>query len=349
MTTADGTVLGATKIVDHGAGRWNLVLIAEGYQRAELAQFANDAQNFVDALFATAPLDELRCAINVYRIDVASTDSGADDPTACGGTGATPATYFDASFCNGGIRRLLLVNAATAQSVATAQVPDWHQILVIVNSSIWGGAGGTIATTSTAPGWEAVAIHELGHSTFGLADEYEYWAGCGIDTTQDTYTGPEPAEPNVTTDTDRATLKWGDLVLATTPLPTTSHADCTQCDPQPNPLLAGTVGAFEGARYYHCGLYRPEFNCMMRNLSGFCAVCRRRIRETLKPYLPKCLAPVFKGSSWWACLFKVIGYLLAVLALLVFAWIPGILCLIKQLLFRARHCRSGNADPCIPL
>lgn len=220
---------------------------------------------------------------------------------------------------------------------------------MVVNSSIWGGAGGTIATTSTAVGWEAVAIHELGHSTFGLADEYEYWAGCGVDTTQNTYTGPEPSEVNVTINTNRSTLKWGSLVLASTSLPTTSNADCTRCDPQPNPLPAGTVGAFEGARYYHCGIYRPEFDCMMRNLTGFCAVCRRRARETLQPYLPDCLAPVFAGSSWFVCIFKAIGYLLAAIILLVFSWIPGVFCIVKQLLFRARHCGSGNADPCIPL
>ena len=57
-------------------------------------QFATDVQAFVDTLFATPPFDELQSAINVFRVDVSSTDSGADDPTACpGGTGATARTY----------------------------------------------------------------------------------------------------------------------------------------------------------------------------------------------------------------------------------------------------------------
>ncbi len=350
MTTADGNVIGTTKIVDNGpdAERFNLVLVAEGYQTNEMAQFAADAQQFANTLFATPPFDDLRCAFNIHRVDVTSTDSGADDPVACGGTGATPATYFDASYCNGNIRRLLLVDGASVQTVVTGQVPAWHQILVIVNSTIWGGAGGTIATTSTSGGWENIAIHEMGHATFGLADEYEYWAGCGTDTTQDNYTGAEPSEPNVTIDTNRTTIKWGALIDAATPLPTTSNADCTQCDPQPNPLAAGTVGAFEGGRYFHCGIFRPEFSCMMRNLTPFCAVCHRRIRQVMNPFLPDCLAPVFRGHGL-LCLLLVIIYVAIIVTLILFIWIPGVLCVLKQWIFRLQHCYSGNSDPCIPL
>ena len=367
MSTADGTVVGTTKIVDHGpaASRFNLVILSEGYRQAELGQFAADAQQFVNRLFATAPFDQLQCAVNVYRVDVSSTDSGADDPMGCGGTGAAPATYFDASFCNAGIQRLLLVNTTTVVNVLSAQVPQWHQALVIVNSAIWGGAGGTIGTTSKAAGWEGIAIHEMGHSAFGLADEYEYWAGCGIDTTQNVYTGPEPMQPNITAESNRATIKWGDRIAASTPVPTTSNADCTQCDTQPSPVPAGTVGAFEGAGYFHCGLFRPEFDCMMRNLTGFCAVCRHRITQTLRPFLPTCTAPIFGTSSAIVCLFRAIafgiligflGVLLLLLRVLCRLGVrsacdqaDSVSCQIARLRFRITRCRSGNADPCAPL
>ena len=373
MTATDGSIVGTTRIVDNGspACRFNLVLVAEGYRQAELGQFATDAQRFVDVLFATPPFDALQTAFNVYRVDVSSTDSGADDPTACGGTGATPATFFDASFCNSGIQRLLLVDATSVVTVVGAQVPQWHQIIVIVNSATWGGAGGTIATTSTATGWENVAIHELGHSAFGLADEYEYWSGCGVDTTQNNHPAVEPTEPNVTIDSNRATIKWGDLVLAATPLPTTSNANCAVCDPQPNPLPAGTVGAFEGAHYYHCDAFRPEFDCMMRNLTAFCAVCRRRIRQTLEPFIPpSCAAPVFDARPWWICILYAIVYVI-VLAALWLQWIfltivcivsrlfgsgdaacaraTRVRCQIKQVQFRLRNCGKGNSDPCLGL
>lgn len=135
-----------------------------------------------------------------------------------------------------------------------------------------------------------VPLHELGHGGFGLADEYPYYRGCNLnppETGHDHYTGGEPAEVNVTANTDRASLKWGDLVLPTTPLPTTVNANCAQCDTQLSPVPAGTVGAFEGAKYFHCGLYRPEFDCRMNHRAEpYCAVCQRRIRQMLQPFLP---------------------------------------------------------------
>jgi hypothetical protein len=293
MTTSDGTVIGTTKILDNGPAsvRWNLVMLGDGYRQQELPQFAGDAQDAVNTLLATPPFDEYKAAINVFRVDVASTDSGADDPVACGGTGITADTFFDASFCNQGIQRLLVVNNATVEQVASDEVPEWHVAFVLVNSSVYGGSGSPadgIAVFSLHNQAVLIALHELGHAGFGLADEYSSYAGCNSgETGHDQYTGGEPAEANVTANTNRASLKWGNLVLPTTPVPTTANANCAQCDPQPSPVPAGAVGTFEGARYFHCGLYRPEFDCRMRDhTQPFCAVCELRIRETLEPFLP---------------------------------------------------------------
>lgn len=289
MGSGDGTVLGRTKIVDHGspAQRFNLVLVGEGYTSAQQSDFNTHADSFVNALFAMAPFDAMQAAFNVYRVNVESTDSGADDPVACGGSGAAPATYFDARFCNAGIRRLLVVDSALVTTVVAAQVPQYHHILVLVNSSIYGGSGGSVGVFSMAPSANDIGIHEMGHAAFGLADEYEYWAGCGVDTDRNVHPAVEPAEPNVTIDTNRNTIKWRDLINPDTAMPTTENADCSMCDPQGNPVAADTVGAFEGAHYYHCDAYRPQFDCMMRALGHpFCAVCQERIRATLAPYMP---------------------------------------------------------------
>ena len=59
-------------------------------------------------------MTSLSPAINVFRVNVSSTDSGADDPVSGGGTGATARTYFDSSFGGNGIRRLLVCNNTTA-------------------------------------------------------------------------------------------------------------------------------------------------------------------------------------------------------------------------------------------
>ncbi len=309
MGLGDGAVVGTTQLINNGspAARWNLVIIGDGYKASELAQFHTNADDVVTSLFGTAPFNDpggpftapMSNAINVYRIDVSSTDSGADDPMACGGTGASPATYFDASFCNGGVRRLLVCNAGNVIATVNAQVPQWHAILVLVNSTVYGGGGGSVATASLAPGALEVALHELGHSAFGLADEYEYWAGCGTDTTHNNHPAGEPGEVNVTA--TLSPLKWGSLVSGGAPIPTTSNANCAVCDPQGNPVSAATIGAFEGAHYYHCGAWRPQFNCKMRALGHpFCAVCQDRIRSVLGPFRPRRrLRDIFEIIDRW--------------------------------------------------
>jgi IgA Peptidase M64 len=89
-------------------------------------------------------------------------------------------TYFDATFCGDGRnRRLLVVDDATAEVVATDQVPDWDAVLVIVNSTVYGGSGGKIAVLSLDTEAVNLALHELGHSVFQLADEYDSLPGCG--------------------------------------------------------------------------------------------------------------------------------------------------------------------------
>jgi len=293
MSSDDGRIVGTTRIVDRGpaSARWNIAIMGDGYREAQLGQFAADADRIVTALLATPPFDALRAAINVFRIDVASTDSGAADPVRCGGTGAAPRTFFDSKFCGDDrIRRLLVVKNRTALKVAAAQVPQFHVAMVLVNSTVYGGSGGQVAVLSLAEGSSEIALHELGHSAFGLADEYSYFAGCGggdAPGTHDRHPAREPSEPNVTIDPNRATAKWRALVLPATPMPTTRNANCADCDPQANPLPAGVVGAFEGAHYFHCGAFRPSFDCRMRALgSPFCAVCRAAIEKVLRPFMP---------------------------------------------------------------
>jgi len=289
MGTSDGQVLQSTKIVDAGPAtdRWNLVIVSEGYRSSEMVQFAADAQQFANALLAAAPFDRLRSAINIFRIDVTSTDSGAKDPKKCGGTGAKPRTYFDASFCTNRIRRLLVGNNGRVVKVVSKQVPQWHMAFLAVNSPLSGGSGGAVATFSKATGAAEIAIHEMGHTAFGLADEYEYYSGCA-ESGHNNHSGSEPSQPNITTNKNRTTTKWRDLIQPATPVPTTKNANCANCDPQPSPVAVGTIGLFEGADYYHCGIYRPEFDCRMRNLDRpFCGVCQQAIVKKLTPFLPR--------------------------------------------------------------
>src|SRR5215212_5079748 len=133
MTTADGTVLGTTQIFGTAPRNraFNVVLLAEGFTGAQQNDFNNACTAFVNAFRTTPPFDELAPAINVFRVNVSSTDSGADDPVAGGGTGATARTYFDATFGGNNIRRLLLCNATNVLQVAAAQVPEFTTAIVV--------------------------------------------------------------------------------------------------------------------------------------------------------------------------------------------------------------------------
>jgi hypothetical protein len=293
VTALDGTIGPTTSLVDHGSPtqRFNLVLVSEGYRDVELDQFAKDAQDFVDTFLATTPFDAFKEAFNIYRIDVSSTDSGADKTGACyrADEVVERATYFDAHFCALPPRTDTLdVNVPLVKAVVGATVPAWHAILVIVNSPNGGGGGHMIdgvgaytnrPATATRPPWELFALHELGHAAFGLNDEYS-----GLKTP---FPGAEPSSANVTKTADAAKIKWSALVTAGAAMPTMPYGDCTKSNAGPSPFPTYAVGAFEGAAAYNCEVYRGQYTCIMKEIPGsFCVVCQRRIEETLAPHLP---------------------------------------------------------------
>lgn len=284
MTMADGSVLGRTQIFGTAPinRAFNVVILADGFTASQQNAFDRACTAFVAAFFKTAPFDAAKRAINIFRINVASTDSGADDPKQAGGTGATARTYFDARFGENNIRRLLVCNNSTALQVAAKQVPEFTVVLVTVNSRVYGGSGGPVATFSLADGASEIALHETGHTAFGLGDEYAYYDPNNDGNKRDRHPPIEPAQPNVTINTNRSTLKWKNLVLAATPLPTMKNPDCSKVDNRPSQAPPGTVGLFEGADYFHCNAYRPEYDCKMRTLGmPFCNVCRQVILNRL--------------------------------------------------------------------
>ncbi len=298
MAASDGEILGLTKILDNGPDnqRFNIVIVAEGFQEDTIAaqtDFNDRCQEIVDA-FTNEPWfsEGLLGAINIHRLNVRSDDAGADVPGTCGdGSTATPitaATYFDASYCSSGIRRCLACDWNLVRSTLNAQLPQWHAAAVLVNSTNRGGcASGNVFATALSTDWLDVVMHELGHAAFDLADEYSYWAGCSSgETTQDNAPGGEPVEPNITATASLAGLKWAHLVGPLTPVPTMQNPDCSACDTRPNVRPSDTeIGLFEGAGYYHCGLYRPAYTCRMRNSSQpFCKVCAEAIQDRLRPF-----------------------------------------------------------------
>lgn len=298
-----GEVQGSTRILNNGsnASRYNIVLLAEGYTEGEQDLFNQDCEDFVAALSSDKWLRGMASAFNVHRVNVASDESGTDDPDECDdGDDDAVDTYFDSGLCTGfpvTIRRLMHYDTGLATEVLDDEVPEWDVGIVVVNTSKFGGAGGgRIAITTNTGGWTSVALHELGHSAFGLADEYDYWSDCDEDGHDHPGLGLEPWEPNLT----RALhgllfepasaaehVKWGHLIAPSTNVPTLPNGSCGNCPTGANPLAtADEIGLFEGAGYYHCDLFRPAFECRMRNNpKPYCLVCIQAAHTLLRPHL----------------------------------------------------------------
>lgn len=241
----------------NSSNRISLVLVAEGFTKTEEEKFKVNSTNILKKVLSTSPYSEYTNVISAKGIYVESVESGADHPS----TGIVKDTYFDATFDTSGIARLLtLKKQHLIYPILNKFAPDYDIVLVIVNDSQYGGAGGSIATTSINSSSPNVAIHEFGHSFAGLGDEY---------TTP--YPGyPAIEEPNTTTNINRNTLKWSVWVNPSTPIPTPSSGYTTN------------IGLFEGAHYNSKGWYRPKHDCGMRTLGKvFCEICQEQIIKSI--------------------------------------------------------------------
>ena len=244
-------------LVDSGpsANRLDLVILGDGYRAEDQAQLTNDALAVLETLFSDPLWQRHRAYVNVKLVHVESNQTGADYGT----HGGLRDTALGANYFCYDIERLLCADSAAVFAVTSADAPEFDQILVLVNDTKYGGGGGPFSTISIAPGAGEVAVHEIGHSLFQLADEYSdpYPAYPLCDPARDC------AEPNATLRTSREDLKWHHWIEHSTPLPTPDEFTYDQA-----------IGAFEGARYHYTGVYRPARNCKMRTLGvPFCSVC----------------------------------------------------------------------------
>jgi len=243
-------------MVDNGPtqNRVDAVFIGDGYTTSQLGNvYLTHIGAMLNYMFGGSqnPFPRYQKFFNVHRIDQASNQSGADVPP----EGVFRDTALDATYFFDGVTdRLLYVNQAKTDQAISANlnrafIPDMR--LVTVNSERYGGGGGRYAVYSGGNSSATeVALHELGHSFAGLADEYSYGGG-------QQYNGGEPSEPNVTTSPTGA--KWAHWLGY-------------------NERGVGPIGAYEGAKYYEQDIYRPSDDSKMRSLNRpFDAVSREEI------------------------------------------------------------------------
>jgi hypothetical protein len=179
-------------------------------------------------------------------------------------------SHFDTFYSD----RYLTTSRVKAVHNTLAGIPYEH-IIILANTDVYGGGGiynSYTLTTTHHPEYEAVVVHEFGHSFAGLGDEYAYETE---DVLSDTYPfDVEPWEQNITTRADFAS-KWEDMLAPHTPVPT----PLTQKQDYP-------TGVYEGAGYSMKGIYRPAFDCRMRTNEhpDFCPVCQRAIGRMIDFY-----------------------------------------------------------------
>ena len=223
----------------------NIVFLSEAYSAADLPAFAGHVTAAVNYLFSREPWMQYRSYCNVFRIEIASNESGADNGTA----GGTKDTYFSSGFNSATVPQLLTIEGtgpSRALTLLNQHVPEYHLAIVMVNDAKYGGSGGSLSVASIHSLSAMVVEHEIGHTFANLADEYDV-----------EYTGYFPSEkPNTTAQTVRNLIKWNAWIDATTPVPTPETAE-----------YDNLVGLFEGSMYRTSGWYRPHNNSLMRSLN----------------------------------------------------------------------------------
>jgi hypothetical protein len=238
------------------------VFVGDGYTAAEMGKWALDAKKVIDGFMADPLFAANRANMNVRRVDIASNQSGVDEPD----RGIYRDTAMDGAFYCYSIERLLCVNTTKVLNVVgSVLAPDQRDVIVVIsNSTRYGGSGGSVATLSMHASSVEVALHEIGHTAFALADEYDYGT-CSL--------ASEPTEGDVSLNWNR-NVKWGNLIAASTPVPTPAGSF-------PN----GTVGTFKGAQYCTSGKYRPTENSRMRTLGyPWHAVNERLVKNVFANY-----------------------------------------------------------------
>lgn len=238
-------------------------------------------------------------AFNVFRVNLISTDSGVSTRTYDNGTllGETDRNTALGFFYNGSWSHCWIewgANSGTlVNNALTAWVPDHDLVLILLNNPGFGGCGGGgTAVLPLGVTWDTIA-HEFGHALGGFCDEY-----CQLD---QPYGGGEPGCPDLTLNTDRATIKlpWRRFIDPATPLPT-GAGKCAGYTSGPRPADWDddqSVGLFEGGGTVTTGVYRPVINCRMRsNLPPYCPVCYTTMKTLNDPKTGRTFLDVHAGD-----------------------------------------------------
>ena len=274
------------KLIDNGplGAKVTMVVVGDGFTAWDQDAYNRHVDTLLtNGLFTHDFYAANRSAFNLVRLNVLSNHSGVSTKTYHSDGSVTSTvedTYFGAIFNGDWAHCWVEDGPNTAQrlnDLLNQWVPDRRLVFLLLNNPGFGGCGGGgRLTLPLGVSWSTVA-HECGHALGNLADEYHQQ--------NNAYSGGEPGQVNVTANTNRATLKWGWAVAASTPIP-------TGADDYTPPKPAGWddnqgVGVFEGGSANSAtGIYRPVINCRMKtNDPPFCPVCAAAMSAQTRPFL----------------------------------------------------------------
>lgn len=237
----NGNNMGRTLVGPVQSNRLNLVIVGDGFTAAEQQKLRDAAVKFSQIFFTSKEIGTHREGWSLHVLDAVSMQSGADDPS----TNTSVDKLFDGNFGCAGIDRLYCVNDSKVFSYVLQHYPQFDFVLVVGNSTKYGGAGGRLSTYTLHDSAVDVAIHELGHTFGRLADEYVDDANAHL------YLPGycENCYANITQLTDLTQVKWRHWFSDPAKVPT-------------QPGQTG-VGLFEGGYYSSKGFYRPKDNSFM--------------------------------------------------------------------------------------
>lgn len=230
-----------TKVIDGGSDEecLNFVIMGDGFTASEQGKFREEAKRVSDNIandkFYKSNIEK----INVYAVETISQQSGVgvgpvDKPK------EVVNNYFGTMFEYAeGVRRLIYTpNYGKVMDTAKNHVPSYDEVVILSNSTEYGGGGGSFAVLSINTNAPDVLLHEVGHSFGNLADEYWY--------------RPNTSKYNMDSTNDPTNVKWKKF------------------------LNYKNIGIYQHSDYYgKYPYYKPsEDVCKMEILGAeFCAVC----------------------------------------------------------------------------
>ena len=153
----------------------DITFIGDDYlTAADLDIFHNDVNRFISHMLTYEPFRSRASQILFHYVDNTA-DLGC---------------HHDAT-----ITRLIVCNNSTVTTAVNKSGVPYDKIVVIVNDSVYGGSGGSIAVSYNGSSGPQVVAHEFGHSLGGLIDEYNLYSGGTLDNNIHTncYGGNPPA------------------------------------------------------------------------------------------------------------------------------------------------------------